>query len=421
MMNYPTANAARKGTAQTIITCPNALAWGTSFYVFGHNRHLAFCSEMLSWFRPDCTYLGHGTDAALAMQADAVVIMDPDWNVVLEFLPSVLRDRTFIFPIPIGDPHQFYSLFWFRKRAEEELPGQFEKDDIEWFKYCMVHVIKTAVRTESGGLFFFNSPCLAQRGIDFEVSAFGTTFRDGVSMVEASLADIYSREVYRSLFVSDQESLLLSYFRSAGNQIQYFDVARILPGDVVINIGVLDGWEIAFFSALMEGRGKVISFDPCGAPRVTDYAQASMRAFPDLHEVEQAAIANFTGQARFPVTFDHQAVGSMINAPPGGMHQIDAPVWRLDDYVAAKGLNTVSFIKMDIEGGEVAALLGMAETIRRFRPVVAASIYHSTTDFVEVPLVLLALCSGYRFYVRTYGWYCNETVFYAVPEERPVL
>src|SRR6201999_2515074 len=65
---------------------------------------------------------------------------------------------------------------------------------------------------------------------------------------------------------------------------------------------------------------------------------------------------------------------------PGGAHlsvtdaqEEDAETIRLtriDDWVAANGIDRVDVVKMDIEGAEVQALRGAAETLRRFRPVV---------------------------------------------------
>lgn len=46
------------------------------------------------------------------------------------------------------------------------------------------------------------------------------------------------------------------------------------------------------------------------------------------------------------------------------------------------------FIKMDIEGAELAALKGGIKTITKCRPQLAISIYHSSEDFINIPLYL---------------------------------
>ena len=74
----------------------------------------------------------------------------------------------------------------------------------------------------------------------------------------------------------------------------------------------------------------------------------------------------------------------------------------------------VSFIKMDIEGAEIAALKGAAELIRRRRPDLAICTYHSISDLYEVPLYIHSLVPEYRLYLRHHTPVHYETVCYAV-------
>jgi FkbM family methyltransferase len=84
----------------------------------------------------------------------------------------------------------------------------------------------------------------------------------------------------------------------------------------------------------------------------------------------------------------------------------------LDDVIA----NIVpDFIKLDVEGAEIAALNGMARTIGKHRPRLAISGYHKPQDLWEVPLKQLELLSNCSLHVRQHGGNGFETVFYAVP------
>jgi len=80
--------------------------------------------------------------------------------------------------------------------------------------------------------------------------------------------------------------------------------------------------------------------------------------------------------------------------------------------------DAVSFIKLDIEGGELDALTGAAATIARARPVLAICAYHLQDHLWRVPLLCSALLSQSRIVLRPHneeGW---DLVCYAVPEER---
>jgi hypothetical protein len=72
---------------------------------------------------------------------------------------------------------------------------------------------------------------------------------------------------------------------------------------------------------------------------------------------------------------------------------------------------------MDIEGAELSALKGGIETIKRFRPKLAISIYHSLDDFINIAAYLKALNLGYKFYLRHGTIFNEETVLLAVCEK----
>jgi FkbM family methyltransferase len=75
----------------------------------------------------------------------------------------------------------------------------------------------------------------------------------------------------------------------------------------------------------------------------------------------------------------------------------------------------VTFIKMDIEGAEMDALLGAKETILRDKPKLAICIYHSNEDMVRIAEYINQLIPEYKLYVRHNSRYPYpiETVLYA--------
>jgi hypothetical protein len=85
----------------------------------------------------------------------------------------------------------------------------------------------------------------------------------------------------------------------------------------------------------------------------------------------------------------------------------------IDDFVADRGLARLDLIKTDIEGAEMGALRGAEQTLRRFRPNLALSVYHKDSDFVEMPGYLEGLNLGYRFYLDHFTIYGEETVLFA--------
>ncbi len=91
---------------------------------------------------------------------------------------------------------------------------------------------------------------------------------------------------------------------------------------------------------------------------------------------------------------------------------IAVPITKIDDDIEEK----VTFIKMDIEGGEEEALLGCIEKIKENHPKLALSIYHNHKDMWKLPRIIYEADPSYNFYIRYYGStvFPTEFVLYAV-------
>ena len=72
-----------------------------------------------------------------------------------------------------------------------------------------------------------------------------------------------------------------------------------------------------------------------------------------------------------------------------------------------------TFIKMDIEGGEVDALLGGAKTIIKNKPKLAICIYHNASHLWEVALCVKKFVPEYRIFLRQHQVFSTELVLYA--------
>jgi hypothetical protein len=87
----------------------------------------------------------------------------------------------------------------------------------------------------------------------------------------------------------------------------------------------------------------------------------------------------------------------------------------LDDVLKGR---TPSFIKMDIEGAEIDALLGAKNIIKVFTPVLAICVYHKQNHLWKIPQLIASLSDSYRFFLRAHreeGW---DLICYAIPSNR---
>ena len=73
-----------------------------------------------------------------------------------------------------------------------------------------------------------------------------------------------------------------------------------------------------------------------------------------------------------------------------------------------------TWIKMDIEGAEFSVLRGAEEIIKRNRPKLTISIYHSDEDMIRIAEYIHKLVPEYKLYIRLHPRYGVDTVLYAV-------
>ncbi|MBQ8598725.1 MAG: FkbM family methyltransferase [Oscillospiraceae bacterium] len=95
---------------------------------------------------------------------------------------------------------------------------------------------------------------------------------------------------------------------------------------------------------------------------------------------------------------------------------VETPVDSLDNVMAGA---RVSFINMDVEGGEKEAIEGCRKTIEAWKPTMLISAYHRSEDLYALPLQIRELCPAYRFYFRHYRYIpAWDTNLYCVPEKK---
>lgn len=76
----------------------------------------------------------------------------------------------------------------------------------------------------------------------------------------------------------------------------------------------------------------------------------------------------------------------------------------------------IDFIKLNIEGAEISALMGARRLIEKYRPTLAISLYHRPDDLWAIPETLDTLCPGYRLFIRQHSFNTFESVLYAIPD-----
>jgi FkbM family methyltransferase len=69
---------------------------------------------------------------------------------------------------------------------------------------------------------------------------------------------------------------------------------------------------------------------------------------------------------------------------------------KIDDFVEQNNIKKIDFIKIDTEGYEARILNGAAETIKKFKPVIAMSAYHTPGDKEILPRIVKSISDEYQ-------------------------
>jgi FkbM family methyltransferase len=187
------------------------------------------------------------------------------------------------------------------------------------------------------------------------------------------------------------------------------------PGDVVIDGGGCWGDTALCFAHQVGPTGRVLTFE--FVPENLAILRTNLDANPALRaciEVREEALWRRSGET---LCFDDDGPASTVR-PSVDSTGTTVPTVAIDDLVRTRAIDRVDFIKLDVEGAELAVLEGAAETIRRDRPTLAVSLYHRLDDFVEIPAFLAAAGVDYELYLDHFTIHGAETVLFAQAPER---
>jgi FkbM family methyltransferase len=184
------------------------------------------------------------------------------------------------------------------------------------------------------------------------------------------------------------------------------DKCKVSPYDCVIDGGAFKG-ETAFWF-LSKGAGKVHAFEPDNI----NFQVLSKNVM--LNKVEgkiipiKTSLSDKNGMSRMKMI----GSGSSSSLGNGGT-EVECII--LDSFMVKNSLSSIDFIKLDVEGAETEVLRGATETIKRFRPKIAISVYHKPDDTVEIPTFLCNLLPEAKFYLRHFSDNISETILFVNP------
>ncbi|MFT3886272.1 MAG: FkbM family methyltransferase [Flavobacteriales bacterium] len=139
-------------------------------------------------------------------------------------------------------------------------------------------------------------------------------------------------------------------------------VRRLLqPGWTVVDVGGNVGFH-ALEMAQVCHPGRVVSFEP--NPPALERFRKNLALNPHLDNIELVACGVSDRPGSLTLSYNQGNLGTASAFGTSSLHS-EVPVDTLDDLLEQRGIRSVDLLKVDIEGGEMAALKGALRTIGR--------------------------------------------------------
>ncbi len=162
----------------------------------------------------------------------------------------------------------------------------------------------------------------------------------------------------------------------------------ISPGDVIIDGGAHIGLFTLY--ALAHDASRIIAVEPSKR----NVEQLRLNVPLEATIVRSALWGCERGKGnKLKFTQRYRSAGCHVSAD-GYFYNKYVSGITIDSLVDTYGI-APDFVKLDIEGSELQALLGGHDTIRKYRPKLAIALYHKPEDIVDIPKFIHNLDVGY--------------------------
>lgn len=151
---------------------------------------------------------------------------------------------------------------------------------------------------------------------------------------------------------------------------KYYSVAL---GDIVLDAGANVGILSLIYSKKVKTSGAIFAFEPDAKNFL--HLMKNIDLNPDVENIclQERGLWSETDEILF---YEAGSVGSSVFPNNETAIKKNIGVTTIDDFVSSQNLPKLNFVKMDIEGAEIQAVIGAKRTIKKMQPNFAIASYH---------------------------------------------
>lgn len=230
-----------------------------------------------------------------------------------------------------------------------------------------------------------------------EFECFYSDHREEFDCMRERLADEQSKLVWDSM-IAYRLSGKIEYLKQAETPVEesYVNILKLTDHEDYLDLGAYTGDTVKEFLNYVNSYSSITAVEP---DRKTFQKLTQNAPFA---RCIQAAVSSHDGEVLFQAAAGRQSSIGKNGTP--------IPAISID------GLHSsFSYVKMDVEGAECAAIEGGQETIALCKPKMLIAAYHRTEDYLEIPRKVLNINPDYRVYMRHHPYIpAWDTNFYFI-------
>lgn len=216
-------------------------------------------------------------------------------------------------------------------------------------------------------------------------------------------------DIQNFIFKSDPYSTIDS---CSLEQYSYKDKCEVSNGDIVIDGGAFRG-ETSFW-LISKGARKVYAFEPDPYNFSILCENVNINKLNDRIIPIQRILSNKEGE-EFTFLFTGSGSSSIVNSEKENNFKISSIT--IDNFVVDNRLESVDFIKLDVEGSELDVLQGAVNTIKKFKSKLAISVYHKPDDILTITCLIKSILPNAKYYLSHKSYELNETILFVNPRD----
>lgn len=226
--------------------------------------------------------------------------------------------------------------------------------------------------------------------------------RDKLEQAFSFLEDGQSKKTFLC-HVNFKISGKIQYLKDCGTPAEEaFRILALSDREVYIDAGAYTGDTVLEFVQRVTGYERIIAVEP----DMKNFKKLAANT-AGLKQLECLRLGLHSQKGEIPFAF-RAGRNSSFDAEGNKTVAVDS----IDNILNG---NPATFIKLDVEGQEMEALLGAEKTMAKYKPKILAAAYHRSPDLFEIPLFVKKARPDYRVYMRHYpcvpAW---DTYYYFV-------